>query len=88
VKSFVKYSDTVRSRYYTVLKNKWSVFEINDEYLWFSEENFARRKLDMVALKLRFGTGQKLEMFTVFGQMFCRCPFVWDDSYTNCIFFS
>jgi hypothetical protein len=48
--------------------------------MWFSEENFTRRKLDMVALKLRFGTGQKLEMFTVFGQMFCRCPFLWDDS--------
>lgn len=66
MKSFIKYSDAVRSRYYTVFKNEWSVFEINDEYLWFNEENFTRRKLDMVALKLRFGTGQKLEMFPVF----------------------
>jgi hypothetical protein len=40
----------------------------------------------MVALKLRFGTGQKLDMFPVFGQMFCRCPFIWDDSYMNSIF--
>jgi hypothetical protein len=88
VKSFIKYSDDVRSRYYIVLKNWWFVFEINDEYLWFSEENFTRKKLYMMALKLYFGTGQMLEMFPVFGQMFCRFSFVWADSYMNSIFFS
>jgi len=61
--------------------------KINDEHLWFSEDNFTRKKLDMMALKLLFGTGQKLEMFPVFGQMFCRFPFVSADSHMNSIFF-